>query len=470
MSSPRSSSQDLTRLFNSLGQPIAVLDDERRIVFVNKSCSEWLAVSPADIIGRIARYQSGGGDTAERAADSLCPPPEVLHGRRVAASITKPDDDSQSNARHAEFIPLRGDEDQTIGVLILLDLSPLGSDDKSTGTPIPTEDESLQLHEAVRRFRQEMAQSHHLDRLVGSSPAMARVRAQVKMAAAASGTVLLIGPLGIGREHVARTIHSAQSNAGAFLIVSCSALPAEQLRTTLTSLINRHGQPDATSVTTILLTDFHALPVEVQPELSRWLSAGPGSIRFMATSVEPANELVAAKKLRSDVAHLVSTLVIELPPLAERRDDIPLVAQLLLEDLNGRSEKQLRGFASEAMDQLVQYDWPGQVNELATIIGEAFEQAEGFEITATDLPKRLRQAAEAARLARPPAEPIDLEKFLAHVETELIERAMRQAKGNKTKAARLLGLNRPRLYRRMVQLGLEQGATDESEVADEQSE
>jgi len=73
-------------------------------------------------------------------------------------------------------------------------------------------------------------------------------------------------------------------------------------------------------------------------------------------------------------------------------------------------------------------------------------------------------------LPRPSAAPIDLEKFLAGVETELIERAMRQAKGNKTKAARLLGLNRPRLYRRMVQLGLEQGAADESEVADEQSE
>src|SRR5262245_50453450 len=292
MSSPRSSSQDLTRLFNSLGQPIAVLDDERRIVFVNKACSEWLGVAPADMIGRIARYQSGAGEDAERATDALCPPPEVLHGRRVAASIAKPDDDAQPKTRHAEFIPLRGDDDQTIGVLILLDLSPLASDDKSVAAPIPTEDESLQLHEAVRRFRQEMAQSHDLDRLAGNSPAMVRVRAQVKMAAAASGTVLSIGPPGIGRERVARTIHSAQSNAGAFLIVSCSALPAEQLRTTLTSLINRHGQPDAASVTTILLADIHAVPAEVQPDLARWLAAGPGSIRFMATSVEPVNELV----------------------------------------------------------------------------------------------------------------------------------------------------------------------------------
>jgi DNA-binding NtrC family response regulator len=466
MSSPRSSSQDLTRLFNSLSQPIALIDDERRIVFVNKACAQWLGVSPADVTGRIARYQSGGGDAAERAADALCPPPEVLHGRRVTGAIAKPGADSQSNAGHAEFVPLGGDDGQAVGVLILIDLSPL----KPAEAPLPTEDEAVQLHEAVRRLRQEMAQAHQLDRLAGSSPAMTRVRAQVQMAAVSDGSVLLVGPPGIGREHVARTIHASQSNAGAFVPVSCSALPAEQLRTTLASLINRHGHPDATSMTTILLTDLETLPPEVQPDLARWLAAGRRGIRFMATSVEPAGDLVATKKLRSDAAHLVSTLVIELPPLAERREDIPLVAQLLLEDLNGRSEKQVRGLAAEAMDQLVQYDWPGQVDELANTIREGFEKTEGFEITPADLPKRLRQAAEASRFARPSAEPIDLEKFLARVETELIERAMRQAKGNKTKAAKLLGLNRPRLYRRMVQLGLERAGADESESADDEAE
>lgn len=146
--------------------------------------------------------------------------------------------------------------------------------------------------------------------------------------------------------------------------------------------------------------------------------------------------------------------MIELPPLAERREDIPLLAQSFLEDLNARGGKQLRGFAADAMDRLSLYDWPGQIDELSALIREAFMQAEGFEIKSQDLPKKLHLAAEAARYPRPAPETIDLEKFLTQVETELIQRALQQAKGNKSQAARLLGITRPRLYRRMVQLGL----------------
>ena len=460
MPSPRSSSQDLTRLLNSLRQPICILDDERRIVFANRACARWLEVQPADLGGQVARHQSGASERIEQAADAICPPPEVLHGRRVNAIVAKPGGQTQISQHQAEFIPLRGEGDEPAGVLVLIDALPLPHDDRTRGAS-PAVDEAEQLHGLIRRFRGEMAHAHQLERLVGNSPAMARVRAQVKMAAASSGTVLLVGPSGIGRQHIARTIHFAQPSAGAFLIVSCSALPAEQVRTTLGSLMNRHAQPDATSVTAILLADIHVLPPEVQPELARWLAAGPRGIRFMATSAEPIHGLAGSRKLQAELAHLVSTLVIELPPLAQRRGDIPLIAQLLLEDLNAQSDKQLRGFATDAMDKLAEYDWPGQIDELAAIVREAFQQAEGFEITSADLPKRLRQAAEAARFPRQRAEPIDLEKFLARVETELIERAMRQAKGNKTQAARLLGLNRPRLYRRMLQLGLERGDIDE---------
>src|SRR5262249_17443143 len=153
-------------------------------------------------------------------------------------------------------------------------------------------------------------------------------------------------------------------------------------------------------------------------------------------------------------ARRLSTLVIELPPLVQRRDDIPLLAQMFLEELNAAGGKQLRGFAADAMDRLTLYDWPGQIDELSAMVRQAFSQAEGYEITSADLPKQLRLAAEAARHPRPVVESIDLEKFMTQVEAELIERALRQAKQNKSQAARLLGMTRPRLYRRMVQLGL----------------
>ncbi len=132
--------------------------------------------------------------------------------------------------------------------------------------------------------------------------------------------------------------------------------------------------------------------------------------------------------------------------------------------MNGQSAKQLRGFSPEALDRLVQYDWPGEVDELAAIVRESCAAAEGVEVTSDNLPKRLRLAAEAARFPRKPVEPIELEKLLAHIETELIQRALQQAKGNKSQAAKLLGLNRPRLYRRMVQLGLESAESSDTEA------
>ena len=129
---------------------------------------------------------------------------------------------------------------------------------------------------------------------------------------------------------------------------------------------------------------------------------------------------------------------------------------MFLEEFNARGGKQLSGFSPETLDQLAAYPWPGNIDELAAMVGEAFDRAERPLVSPADLPQRIYLAAAASRRPRRDAEPIELESFLAGIELELIRRALRLAKGNKTKAARLLGLTRPRLYRRMVQLGLDQ--------------
>ena len=151
---------------------------------------------------------------------------------------------------------------------------------------------------------------------------------------------------------------------------------------------------------------------------------------------------------------MLSTITIELPPLAKRREDLPLLTQALLEQLNARGERQIGGFSSEAIDRICAYAWPGNVAELAQVVSECHARAARHADWCEELPERLRLAAEAAARPRRKEEPIQLDEFVAHIERELIRRALARAKGNKAKAARLLGLNRPRLYRRMVQLGL----------------
>ena len=133
------------------------------------------------------------------------------------------------------------------------------------------------------------------------------------------------------------------------------------------------------------------------------------------------------------------------------------MAQVFLEEANARGEKQLAGFSPEALDRLDSYAWPGNIDELARMVAESHRRAGGPEVLPDDLPERFRWTAEAASRPRCKDETIVLDEFLGRIERELIRRALSRSKGNKAKAARLLGLTRPRLYRRMVQLGLEEG-------------
>jgi DNA-binding NtrC family response regulator len=158
---------------------------------------------------------------------------------------------------------------------------------------------------------------------------------------------------------------------------------------------------------------------------------------------------------RADLAAMLSTIVISLPPLAQRRGDLPLLAQLFLEDCNAAGGRQIGGFSQAALDRLDAFPWPGNLDELAQAVAEAHRKAAGPEIGVDDLPEKLRAAAQAAAQPRRVDETIVLDEYLGRVERELIRRALTRAKGNKARAARLLGMTRPRLYRRMVQLGLE---------------
>lgn len=467
MGSPRSASHELSRILRAVAQPLCLVNGEQKVVFVNESAADWLGVPEAELLGRRCRYRSGDSDPVAAAADALCPPPQAFQGQRASGIVVKPRAAGEIERRKAEFIPLAIGTEGSSAVLVILDVENLTADSTQALDRQPTdqsaENESQRLHEIVSRCRRDLELWHQPSRLAGRSPAMQRVRAQIKMAAAGVGTVLIVGPPGIGRQHVARTIHAAAQSKEALTPIACASLPPDLLQSTVNSVFSRRNLTSGNSPGSILLLDADRMPTEVQVELADRLSAVRPHARIIATSGERLDQLASRGEFRGDLAQLLSTLVIELPPLASRPDDIPIVAQMFVEDLNAQGSRQIRGFTADALDQLVEYSWPGQIEELSAMVREAAIKADGIEIRAVDLPKRLHHAAEAVRFARRPAEPIDLEKFLARIEKELIERALREAKGNKSQAARLLGLTRPRLYRRMVQLGLEPALPEDAE-------
>jgi DNA-binding NtrC family response regulator len=212
---------------------------------------------------------------------------------------------------------------------------------------------------------------------------------------------------------------------------------------------------EQTSPGTLLIHRIDETSADLQVELAAFFVRRPLSWRLMATAAEPLLELARRGKFRDDLAAALSTIVIELPPLAQRRGDLPLLAQLFLEDLNASGRRQLGGFTPAVLDLLDSYSWPGNLDVLAEVVAESHQRATGREIDVADLPERIRLVSRAAAYPRQTEETIVLDEYLGRVERELIRRALARAKGNKARAARLLGLTRPRLYRRMVQLGLE---------------
>jgi DNA-binding NtrC family response regulator len=452
MARSRSIAAGLTKLLGNSVAPIYVLDDERRILYCNEACAAWVGLESEELIGLQCSYHSSTTVVPGiLAIANLCPPPQVFAGERlhaeVCGAIAGP-----SAKRTAEFIPLFSDSGEVTGVLTLVKAEAVNENVKES-----TESPDSLLHEAVRRFRQLQASRYRVDRLIGNTPAIVRARDQVAVAIDTSASVLITGPIGSGKDQVAQTIHYRGGDfRGNLLPLACASLGPDLLVSTLEAAVESHSRkaPNSSPSATLWLKDVDELPVEAQAEVARLLFAKTSGLRLLATSTKPVSHLMTAEGFRHDLACGLSSLTIELPALSDRLEDLPKLAQLFLEDSNIAAGNQVGSFAEESLNLLASYAWPGNLDELEAAVAEAHRAAQGPVVRPADLPRRIHFAAEATARSRKADDPVVLEEFLARVERELIERAMARAKGNKTRAAKLLGMTRPRLYRRLVQLKL----------------
>jgi len=445
----------LARLLNSVPQPVYVLDDELTVIFVNRACVDWLGPAAEGILGSRAAYHSEPEVSGPQSvAAGLCPPPEVLGGSEVSATVPRAGDRGQVSYRQARFLPVGARPDDTFAVIAILETEDLPQ--PATDTTQSREPSATELHERIERFRREAAGRYRADWLLGKCPAIRRVRRQVELAAASRASVLLVGPSGSGRRHTAGAIHyrGTPDSAGTLVPLACSVLDGDLIRSTVTALVSGDVFADESAHGTLLLNDVDELSDEVQAELAAEFVDRPLAMRLIATAKQPLVALARKERYREDLAAALSTITVELPPLIQRREDIPLLSQLFLEEANARGARQISCFTPEALDALHGHGWPGNIAELAQVVAQAHGQTAGPRIGVDDLPEQIHFAAHAA--ARPPREEetIVLDEFLGRVERELIRRALGRSKGNKAKAARLLGMTRPRLYRRMQQLGL----------------
>ena len=325
-----------------------------------------------------------------------------------------------------------------------------------------------------RRLRQEnvllkrtLQNSHQFSNIIGSSNPMLAVFRLVEMIAPTSSTVLISGESGTGKELVARAIHfNSPRKDRPFVALNCGALSETLLDSELFGHIrgaftgadtNKKGLIEVAEKGTIFLDEIGEMTPLVQVKVLRVLQERKfrrlggtdevnADIRFLAATNRDLDKMVAEGTFREDLFYRINVIPLRLPPLRERREDIPQLASHFVTKFTAQMGKDITGISGAAMALLTAYAWPGNIRELEN----AMERAVALERTPTILPESLPEslrAPEATAAAGPvpgdafPAEGFDLESHVQHIEREYIAEALRHAGGVKVKAAELLGMS-----------------------------
>jgi len=313
--------------------------------------------------------------------------------------------------------------------------------------------------------------------LVGSSARMLEVWKAIGRAAAADVPALITGESGVGKELVARAIHEHSARrSGPFIAVNVAALPPNLVESELFghekgaftgAAGRREGRFEAAHGGTIFLDEIGDLDVPLQTKLLRVLQDGTfervGShapmktdARVLAATSRPVDPSAPNAALREDLFYRISVVRLEIPPLRERRSDIPLMVEHFLRGLPGAR----RAISEAAMERLVNHGWPGNVRELRHVLERAAVMSAAEVLDVADL----NIAAGPATPAAPEPSDLNLKRATAALEAKLVRAALSRAQGNRAEAARLLGIARPQLYVKMKELGIDPDAKDDGEA------
>ena len=327
--------------------------------------------------------------------------------------------------------------------------------------------------------------------IIGVSPVFRAVMRLIDQVASSSATVLIHGESGTGKELMARAIHErSPRRAGPFVAVNCAALPEALLESELFgyekgaftgAAARKEGRFELADGGTLFLDEVADLSPVTQPKILRVLQEGEfervggtktirADVRIVAASNQDLATLVREKRFREDLYYRLNVITITAPPLRDKPEDVPVLAQHFLRVYAAKNNRTLDGLSDDALRCLEGYNWPGNVRELENVIERAVVLARGRTIEAGDLPEKLTQRAVLVEPAKPGtadgAAGVDVLRIpvgtpLAEVEQRMLEETLKLTKGNKTLAAKMLGIDPKTVLRK-----LKAGEADEAAAAD----
>jgi DNA-binding NtrC family response regulator len=339
------------------------------------------------------------------------------------------------------------------------------------------------LAERTEVLERELSFKGVLGELVGSSSKMQEVFALVRQVAPSRAAVLLTGESGTGKELAARAIHAlSPRRAGPFVAINCAALPDTLMESELFghekgaftgALDRRAGAFELAQSGTVLLDEIGDMPVATQSKLLRVLEDGRVrrlggkaeiqlDVRVVASTNSPLDQAIREGKFREDLFYRLNVFPIPLPPLRERKEDLPQLAAALLEDLNRKHATKVTDVSAEVLDRLSACSWPGNVRELRNVLERAVILAGEGTIQAVHLPPGFG-SSESAPLPAPSVELGELRIPVGHTveqaERALIELTLDHTKGNKTRAAEILGISQKTLFNKLKEYGAQGAGT-----------
>ncbi|MFL6621420.1 MAG: sigma-54-dependent transcriptional regulator [Sulfurifustaceae bacterium] len=354
----------------------------------------------------------------------------------------------------------------------------------------PFEPEQLEIavHNAVKlrdilseneRLKAAVSESRSGRRLIGESPASRRLVEEIKRVAPYKTSVLIAGESGTGKELVARTLHELSTRRdGPWVAINCSAIPRDLLESELFGYVkgaftgasqNRPGRLEQAQGGTLFLDEIGDLDPSLQAKLLRVLQEREYSplgsdevravdVRFLAASNRDLKALVRDGKFREDLFYRLDVYNIVVPPLRERREDIPLLVQAFLSELSAEMNKHVTGVTPAALDALSRYHWPGNIRELRNWLERAVLSCRGDRVDVGDLPPGIVAQPTATADKVPLWEKSNghgLDDWLAEVERRAILNALAQTNGVQAHAAKLLGVSERSLWHRVKKLGIQ---------------
>jgi two-component system, NtrC family, response regulator AtoC len=332
------------------------------------------------------------------------------------------------------------------------------------------------LEQENSSLRRQLDSRFGLENIIGESPAIKEILEKVKQVAPArSATVLILGESGTGKELIAKAIHQLSPRAKQPLVtVHCAALSSTLLESELfghekgafTGAHERRiGRFEEANGGTLFLDEIGEIDSSTQVKLLRFLGERTfervgsnktlsSDVRLITATNQNLAEMVRAGEFREDLFFRLKVVDIKLPPLRERRSDIPLLANIFTREFSRENHKSVKEITPEAMEMLMRYSWPGNVRELRAAIEGAVVLCRGDKITVPDLPENVRNpeayrsGADEGATSRPAETVKELEK-------QLIIRALKEAEGNRTLAAQRIGMSRRTLHRKLHEYHLE---------------